>query len=281
MNRSEPQFAWSKLVAAKWEEEWRETLRPLGETRLAVFALPGGKRIRLEFYGLTAKERDELMARYGGTSRALRPEYFLSMEAQKRPPRKIRDRLVIVESVEEAAGYSDRNAVIVPAGVAFGTGEHITTATCLRMLVDVANTFRERWEMLDLGTGSGILAISGRVLGAERVEALDFDPEAVRVARVNVQANRANGIVVKRGDVTKWEPKRTWQVVTANLFSRILIQAAPAISAAVEPDGFLIVSGILRSQEREVLDVFAQWVEVQRIVRSGKWVAVCSRRPYG
>jgi len=278
MTCNEPLFAWSKLVAAKWEDEWRETLRSFGETRLAIFALPGGKRIRLEIYGLTTTERTELIARFGGSCRVLRPESYLKIEAQNRLPRRIRNRLVIVEAAEQAAAFSGRKVLVIPAGAAFGTGDHATTAACLRMMVDVATTFRKRWEMLDLGTGSGILAIAARALGADSAVALDFDPEAVRIAKANARANRASHIAVKRTDVTNWEPSRTWQLVTANLFSSVLMRAAPAIAAAVEPGGFLIFSGILRAQEREVLDAFAPWIDVQRIVRKGKWVAVCSLR---
>ncbi len=281
MNGNESLFVWSKLVAAKWEEEWRENLRSFGETRLAVFALPGGKRIRLEIYGLTMVEQAALVTRFGGSGRVLRPEIYYKTEAQKRPPRKIRDRLVIVDTADEVAEFPERNVLIIPAGAAFGTGDHATTATCLRMLVDVAATFHDPWEMLDLGTGSGILAIAARALGADRVVALDFDPEAVRVAKANARANGATRIAVKRGDVTDWEPSRTWQLVTANLFSTILMRVAPAITAAVAPGGFLIFSGILRSQEEEVLEEFAPWIDVQRIVRKGKWVAVCSRRRSG
>jgi len=279
MSGSATQFVWSKLAAAKWEEEWKETLRYLGETRLAVFELPGGKRIRLELYGLGKAEAGDLVAHFGGSIRPMKPEAYLAAGAGKREPLKIRNRLVIVESAAQAKEFPGRTSIVVPAGAAFGTGDHATTATCLRMLSDLAERHRDApWDFLDLGTGSGILAIAGRVLGARRVDALDFDADSVRIAKENVRANGGTHIVVKRNDVTAWIPARTWDVVIANLFSSILVKAAPAITAAVAPGGALVLSGILRTQEEEVLAAYRPRFVPERIVHKGKWVAVLASR---
>ena len=84
----------------------------------------------------------------------------------------------------ETKATPERPVLLIPAGMAFGTGDHATTATCLRFLADVADSLAGKpWEMLDLGTGSGILALAARVLGAKRVEAGDFDPDSVRTAK--------------------------------------------------------------------------------------------------
>ena len=189
----------------------------------------------------------------------------------------MRGRLLVVSTereLKEAREAHEIPAILIPAGMAFGTGEHATTATCLRMLADEAHRRRhEPWEALDLGTGSGILAIAAARLGAERVLATDFDPHAVRTAKQNVRVNQA-AVRVERSDVRAWSPERTWPVVMANLFSGLLMEVAPKIARAVAPAGTLIVSGILRAQEAEVLAALAaRKVRPARVVRKGKWIA--------
>ena len=128
--------------------------------------------------------------------------------------------------------------------------------------------------MLDLGAGSGILAFAGRMLGARRVEAGDFDPHAVRTAKENVRLNRLTGVVVKKTDVRAWEPSRMWDVVAANLFSDLLQEVAPKIAAATVPGGTVVFSGILRTQEHEVVAAFRRaGLKIERVVRKGKWVS--------
>jgi ribosomal protein L11 methyltransferase len=167
--------------------------------------------------------------------------------------------------------------------MAFGTGDHDTTATCLRFLADVSEDLAGRpWEMLDLGAGSGILALAARVLGARKVEASDFDPHAVRTAKENLKLNGLRGVVVKKSDVREWKPERTWDVVAANLFSGLLIEVAPKIVAAVAPGGRLVFSGILRVQEAEVLAAFQKaGLRIDRTVRKGKWVSGLGTRRAG
>src|SRR6202012_2096161 len=120
----------------------------------------------------------------------------------------------------------------------------------LRFLADVSDALAgQPWEMLDLGAGTGILALAARLLGARKTEAGDFDPHAVRTAKENARRNAIKGIAVKKLDVREWHPARTWDVVAANLFSDLLIEVAPKIVAAVAPGGRLVFSGILRTQE--------------------------------
>jgi len=167
-----------------------------------------------------------------------------------------------------------RSLLLIPAGMAFGTGDHATTATCLRLLADVsAGLAGEPWEMVDLGCGSGILALAARRLGARRSLAGDFDRDAVRTTKENAQLNGIDRVTVQKLDVLRWEPRRTWQVVAANMYSGILVEIAPKLAAVTAPGGRLIFSGILRAQEREVVGALkAQGFRVERLVRKGKWV---------
>jgi ribosomal protein L11 methyltransferase len=195
----------------------------------------------------------------------------------------VRNRLTVVstESERDAALEKSTKPVLwIPAGLAFGTGEHATTAMCLRHLADIAATLKsEAWEFLDLGTGSAILAMAAKVLGAERVLGTDFDALALRTAKENIQNNRLRGIELKRSDVLKWTPERTWQVVGANLFSGVLIEAAPVIAKAVARSGHLLLSGVLRAQADEVLAAFAaQKLSIERVTRKGKWISAHARK---
>ena len=276
-------FAWKKLASAKWEDAWMERLSLVGPTRLSVTSLPGKKSIRIEAWSLTSAEAVLLVKQFGGQSRPLKPGPPM-IKTPLRDPIRIRKKLLIVSSEREkksAMKLADgRRMLLIPAAMAFGTGEHATTACCLRFLSDAADSqLGVRWEMLDLGTGSGILAIAARMLGAQKVDACDFDPHAVRTALENVRANASDSIAVKRFDVLQWTPRKKWDVVTANLFSEVLISASPAIARAVKPGGRLIFSGILRSQEKETVAAFrAHQFRIDTLARKGKWVTVLATK---
>ena len=166
--------------------------------------------------------------------------------------------------------------LIIPAAMAFGTGDHATTATCLRMVCDfaAARASAGRWEALDLGTGTGILALAARLLGAARCDAWDFDPACVRAARENARLNRLRGVPAARVDVTEWTPSRQWDLVTANLFSDLLIKVSARIAAAVKPGGRLILSGMLAAQgrRRRSPPSMRMALDFERVVKKGKWV---------
>ena len=267
-------LTWRKLTSAKWEDAWLERLQCIGPTRLAVVRLPNRKSLRMEAYALTRKEADGLLKQFGGQVREIKDK--LISEPVARKPLAIRDQLWVVDSVETARQLdAPRPVLIIPAAMAFGTGDHATTASCLRLLCDLAAKQTAPWDFLDLGTGSGILAIAARKLGARKVEGCDFDPHAVRTAKENVAINTAGPIPIRKTDVLAWTPPRTWDVVAANLFSQVLIQAAAPIAAAVRPGGTLILSGILSIQEKEVVATFSKrGFKFQKAVRKGKWVSL-------
>jgi len=148
--------------------------------------------------------------------------------------------------------------VVLDPGLSFGTGQHPTTSFCLRELVrrrkpDAPQAF------LDLGTGSGILAIAAVRLGYKPVHALDFDPESVRVARGNARGNRVERqLRITHQDLTKLPlatPKH-YDLVAANLISPLLIAERARIVARVRPGGALVVAGILNSEFSRVRAAF-------------------------
>lgn len=271
-------FTWRKLSAAKWEDVWPERLSEFAD-RLAITAIAGRKSIRVEVFQITRKQAQSLVHAFGGEAAPQRRE--VALQPQPRKPIRIRGKLSIVSSEREqaAAAAAGERAILIPAGMAFGTGDHATTATCLRLLADIAAEQTEPWEMLDLGCGTGILAIAARVLGAAKTEAGDFDPDAVRVTKENVRANGLRGIRTLRLDVREWTPERTWKVVAANLFSGLLIETAPKIAAATEVGGRLVFSGVLREQESGVVQAFENaGFRIDELVRKGKWVAAAATR---
>jgi len=274
-------YTWRKLGAAKWEDAWVERLRWISD-RLAITALAGAKTIRLEAYELTKAQAERLRAGFGGVVALQKKQRAISEPL--RAPIRVRDRLIVAANLNErdelVKTAPGRKVLVIPAGMAFGTGDHATTASCLRFLADVSEELGSRsWEMLDLGCGSGILALAGSMLGARRALAGDFDPDAVRTARENVQINAMAGVTVKKLDVREWQPPRVWDVVAANLYSGLLIETAPRIAAVCAPGGRFIFSGILRTQEAEVLPVLKKaGFEIRRLVRKGKWVAGLAAR---
>ena len=272
-------YAWRKLASSKWEDAWVERLAGFAD-RLAITQPVNAKMLRVEIFALKKTEAGKLRRAFGGTV-AVQRKLTPASRAKPRAPILVRGKLAVVSSERErGAVRAGVPVLLIPAGMAFGTGEHATTSTCLRLLADVASELRgQKWEMLDLGCGSGILGMAARILGAARVEALDFDPDAVRTAKENVAANGLKGVAVKKADVREWQPTRTWEVVAANLFSGLLIEVASKIAAANEPGGRLILSGILRTQEAEVVAAYKRvGFGIERIIRKGKWIALLARR---
>jgi ribosomal protein L11 methyltransferase len=138
--------------------------------------------------------------------------------------------------------------VVLDPGLSFGTGQHPTTSFCLRELVRGRRAELPQ-SFLDIGTGSGILAIAAAKLGYAPVHAFDFDPEAVRVACANAKVNREqNRVRIERKDVTKLSvrPALQYDVVCANLISTLLIAERRRIVRLLRPGGVLVLAGILR-----------------------------------
>ncbi|HTV40020.1 MAG TPA: 50S ribosomal protein L11 methyltransferase [Candidatus Sulfotelmatobacter sp.] len=146
--------------------------------------------------------------------------------------------------------------VVLDPGLSFGTGRHPTTAFCLSEIARHSprgTQAKNGKAFLDIGAGSGILAISAARLGYAPVHALDFDMDAVRAARANAKRNRVN-IRILRGDATKLpaNPTRRYHFVCANLISGLLVDERERIAAQVDRDGILILAGILKSEFSDV-----------------------------
>ncbi len=264
-------WVWSKLSAVKWEDAWEE--RFYGDTQSVITEIKGGKSIRVEVYKETEAEALAIQELFGGSVRELKSRNWVAMSAPKVEPLMIRDRLVISQVEVDRALYPGRDVIVVPPEMAFGTGDHPTTATCLRLLVDHSRELEEGWSFLDLGTGSGVLAMAGKLLGAGEVQAFDYDGKAVEVAELNIRRNQVAEIEVFEEDVFKWKNRKRFHVVAANLFSTVLIEALPLISKWIRKEGRLILSGILVEQWDEVREV-AEGCGFQLLSdkKIGKWL---------
>ena len=268
---------------ARWLQIRSEDVTRRFGTMLALIERPGRKRRLLEISCRTEKQARSLLREFGGKIVKLRRDWFqhFARKAEGKPLR-IGSRLVILRSPPKPGIQWQRNggcrSMIIPAEEAFGTGEHATTAMCLRLLEQITRTFQPGWTMLDVGTGSGILAIAGHYFGASRVFAIDRDPLACKTAKRNAGANGVRNIQFSTSDILKNKLTGQFDIITANLFSEILIDAVPIWSQHLTPGGNLILSGILRSQKTAVLRSFRQHgFAASEVRRRGKWIAIyCS-----
>ncbi|MFT3989978.1 MAG: 50S ribosomal protein L11 methyltransferase [Luteolibacter sp.] len=271
-------FLWSKLSAAKWMDAWEE--RFAGNPNLVIECIKGGKSIRVQVFCASEKEAKAISTQFGGSVRKVtNAEWNKPVEAPR--PVKVRDAILLTAEThkKELAKLQQENPkrhiISIPPEMAFGTGDHATTSTVIRLLVDVARQRKGTdWTLADLGTGTGVLAIAGKKLGCGEAYACDFDPFAVEVAARNAVRNGTPDIEVKEQDVLKWKPrKKGYDVVLANLFSTVLIEAWPVIAKTIAPGGNLIVSGILATQAWEVFTAAAtHGIGFSKVIRKGKWV---------
>ena len=267
---------WRRLVPENFADAWLERVAYVGPGRAVLLSLPGRKSNRLEVYCDLKSEAESLRKRFGGEVRQvpgnawwLKQERSFFMRAGRR---------FCVASGPEAVPASAQNLpnLFIPAGLAFGTGEHATTAMCLRQLEIHAP--KGRWSMLDVGTGSGLLALGAALMGA-RVFAFDFDPEAIREARKNAERNPGvPKIRWKCGSIENEALGGPYDIIVANLYSDLLKTGLPRMKSALSKEGILILSGILNSQEADVrAAVKKNRLRLAKRLRRGKWVCLVLR----
>jgi ribosomal protein L11 methyltransferase len=191
-------------------------------------------------------------------------------------PFAIADGLVVRPPWESYDRKGDELVMELEPGRAFGTGLHETTALVATLLTKRATELRGA-RILDVGTGSGILAIAALLLGAAHADATDNDPDVLEVVRENAARNA----VSDRLEVSTRELRElpgAYPIVVANIEARVLIPMASALRQKVAPGGVLILSGILVPQEAEVCAAYAGMEVVSTPVR-GEWIAIELRAP--
>jgi ribosomal protein L11 methyltransferase len=169
--------------------------------------------------------------------------------------------------------YADDPVVIrLDPGLAFGTGTHPTTALCLEWL-DGANV--QGKTLIDYGCGSGILAIAALKLGAERVIAVDHDPQAIIATNTNAKRNGVSNrlLAVSSNDFQSQHA----DIVIANILANILVELAPRISRLVNAEGELLLSGILHNQAPQVIAAYNEF-SFAKPARKEDWVRLQGHR---
>jgi ribosomal protein L11 methyltransferase len=170
---------------------------------------------------------------------------------------------------------TDRLVIEIDPGMAFGTGTHETTRGCLEMI----ETYWQGGAMLDVGTGTGILAMAAlRLHPSAQVIGFDNDPEAIEVARENADQNglgEALDLEVNRLEAYQGE---TFDLIVANLTADVIEPLAPLFPGLLRPGGHLVVSGILRTQEESVGEALRQVGLICDSTRpDGEWVTMAWR----
>lgn len=195
-------------------------------------------------------------------------------------------RLVLKPSWEEFTPSGDQVVIEIDPGMAFGTGTHPTTRLCLEAMERIVDgmppfdgpPIPSEFTVLDVGTGSGVLAIAARKLGAGRMTALDIDPQAVEVARQNLADN---GITesLDIGTTPVSEVAERFTVVFANILAEDLIRMSSLLAPRLLPGGMLILSGILTEKEDGVKGAYAlTGLSMLETTRLDEWSCLVYRR---
>ena len=193
-------------------------------------------------------------------------KYYHAMDIGKR--------LAIVPGWEDY--QTDRTVITMDPGMAFGTGTHETTSLCLEVL-DERVKGGER--MLDIGTGSGILAIAALKLGAAEAEGVDIDPMCVRTAGENAERNGVQDrLKVLVGDLSD-KATGVYNIITANIVAAAILSLAPHVPALMAPDAVFIASGIIDTRKDEVLEgLRAAGLDPIEVHEKRGWVCIVCRK---
>jgi len=169
---------------------------------------------------------------------------------------------------------SDKSRIplIIDPGMAFGTGHHETTKACLQLIEKFSKT-SPKDRFLDVGTGTGILAIAASRLGFKAVVGVDIDPLAIDAAKRNAELNSLQNVEIQEGTIT--EVRGSFDMIAANLMSEVLISIAPEIAVRLNYTGIAVLSGMLNGQEDDVLHAMKRsgFSPIEVLV-DGRWVSL-------
>ncbi len=195
------------------------------------------------------------------------------------------DDLLVIPSWEEVK-EEDRDKMIlhIDPGTAFGTGMHDTTQLCIRQ---IRKFLTPETTLLDVGSGSGILAIIALMYGAKKAVGTDLDPCAPEAVRQNMEANGIReedftmmiGNLITEKEVQDKVGYLCYDIVVANILANVLVELTPVITHQLKPGGIYITSGIIDDKEETVAEaVRAAGLEIVEITRQGEWVSITARK---
>ena len=279
-------LVWSKVISVDEKSFVEERFLSMAQTNAVIKRLSGSQKLQVEVYLENEKEAHRLKKELGGKVNKLEYKNWAKINASSnRPLIKIRDKILITDNSDSKElkkikiRYPKKIVISIPAALAFGTGDHATTSTCLRMLVDIAKDHQKKkkqWSLCDIGSGTGILPITASLMGAFKVEGFDFDPEAIVIAKRNMVINSIDGINIYEQDLFDWSPKKgkTWDVITANIFANVLNPNLKKIWSLVSQNGHLLLSGILKDDHGSILEnAKNNGLPIPELHCKGKWVS--------
>ena len=195
------------------------------------------------------------------------------------------DDILVIPSWEEMKQEDQGRTVLhIDPGTAFGTGMHDTTQLCIRQL---RKYVKEGMVMLDVGTGSGILAILALMFGAERAVGTDLDICAEAAVKENCESNHIDrnrfrmliGNIITDREIQEAAGYGCYDIVTANILTEVLTELTPVIVNRLKPGGIYITSGIIDDKEETMTRVIrAAGLEITEITRQGEWVSITAKR---
>lgn len=187
-------------------------------------------------------------------------------------PVHISEKIVIKPSWEEYEGKEDEIIIQLDPGMAFGTGTHETTRLCARMIEKYLN---DGDSVIDLGCGTGILAIIAAKLGARRVSAVDIDEVAVRVAKENCLVNNVSQTIYASKGVLEDIKKEKVDLIVANIIANVIIDISESLPCYLKTGGVFITSGIIRERKQQVIDTYlSRGFELIAVQEDGEWVGI-------
>ena len=249
-----------------------ESVLNADRTRISVsIYVPADKPT--EYYTMYLNERfDALKIETQTELISLCEEDWANSWKQYYKPIKIGNKLVVVPMWEKYDAENGEIIVKMDPGMAFGTGTHETTRLCATLLEKYIN---ENSIMLDVGCGSGILAICASKLGAKECYAYDIDPVAVKVAKENVKDNDVTNVECGVSDLLAGVKSGTYNVITANIVADIIIRMLPDISEFMNKETVLILSGIIDERCNDVYSsIEKNNFEIIEQIHENGWCAI-------
>ena len=205
---------------------------------------------------------------------------WLAMALSGLPPVKA-GRFFIYGAHDRGAVPVNAVALRIEAGAAFGTGHHGTTTGCLLAFDRLLKSHGPFERVLDVGTGTGVLAIAARKCGSQIAVGTDIDPVSVRIAQENAEINQTRARMVHADGLGHQAVRQDgpYDLVFANILARPLVSLASPIRAALKPSGIAILSGLLRSQERMVLGAYlSRGYRLMFRIRRDAWACLVVQR---
>ncbi|WP_088102526.1 50S ribosomal protein L11 methyltransferase [Halalkalibacter urbisdiaboli] len=191
-------------------------------------------------------------------------------------PVKVSNSLTIVPTWEEYQPEKGETTIELDPGMAFGTGTHPTTILCIQSLEKV---LKGGEQVIDVGTGSGVLSIAAAKLGAKTVLGLDLDDIAVKSARMNVMLNQVDDVVSVEQNNLLEQIAGQYDVVVANILAEIIVRFVQDAAAVLKPGGTYITSGIIKRKKQDVQDALIQGgFSIKEVIELEDWVAIIATK---